>query len=239
MKDVASSQYGGQTANRADEHFAEYAKKDYDKFLEQAHEIMPDDLPIEIAERQVRMAKAVEPKRLHFEKDRPALPMDEPFNKDASRLQQLREVWAKIQTRKAIYDAMQTMEYQINSNRVSNGQTPFVTVGFGARHRLVRARNPARHLPQPHPRPWFRASHRHLPEARLHHQARCERRSGRPELRPEAVGPRMRHQAHVPGRHLLREHREDHRLLKAPMGCRSFLQGWIDPKTGRMSRTAA
>ena len=23
------------------------------------------------------------------------------------------------------------MEYQINSNRVSNGQTPFVTVGFG------------------------------------------------------------------------------------------------------------
>ena len=123
MKDVASSQYGGQTANRADEHFVEYARKDYDKFLEQAHEIMPDDLPIEIAERQVRLAKDVEPKRLHFEKDRPALPMDEPFNKDASRLQQLREVWAKIQTRKAIYDAMQTMEYQINSNRVSNGQT--------------------------------------------------------------------------------------------------------------------
>ena len=86
MKDVASSQYGGQTANRADEHFAEYAKKDYDKFLEQAHEIMPDDLPIEIAERQVRMAKAVEPKRLHFEKDRPALPMDEPFDKTSDRL---------------------------------------------------------------------------------------------------------------------------------------------------------
>ena len=105
MKDVASSQYGGQTANRADEHFAEYAKKDYDKFLEQAHEIMPDDLPIEIAERQVRMAKAVEPKRLHFEKDRPALPMDEPFDKTSDRLQQLREIWAKIQTRKAIYDA--------------------------------------------------------------------------------------------------------------------------------------
>ena len=39
--------------------------------------------------------------------------------------------WLKIRTRKAIYDAMQTMEYQINSNRVSNGQTPFVTVGFG------------------------------------------------------------------------------------------------------------
>ena len=46
---------------------------------------MPDDLPIEIAERQVRMAKAVEPKRLHFEKDRPALPMDEPFDKTSDR----------------------------------------------------------------------------------------------------------------------------------------------------------
>lgn len=68
MKDVASSQYGGQTANRADENFVPYAKKDYDKFLEQAHEIMPDDLPIEIAERQVRLAKDVEPKRLHFER---------------------------------------------------------------------------------------------------------------------------------------------------------------------------
>ena len=43
----------------------------------------------------------------------------------------------RFATRKAIYDAMQTMEYQINSNRVSNGQTPFVTVGFGLRHRLV------------------------------------------------------------------------------------------------------
>ena len=131
MKDVAASQYGGQTANRADEHLAEYAKKDYAKFLEQAKEIMPDDLPVEIAERQVAGAKKTEPQRLHFEKDRPALPMDEPFHKDADRLQQLREIWAKIQTRKAIYDAMQTMEYQINSNRVSNGQTPFVTVGLG------------------------------------------------------------------------------------------------------------
>ena len=40
-------------------------------------------------------------------------------------------MYAKILTRKNIYDAMQTMEYQINSNRISNGQTPFVTVGFG------------------------------------------------------------------------------------------------------------
>ena len=68
MKDVASSQYGGQTANRADEHFVEYARKDYDKFLEQAHEIMPDDLPIEIAERQGRLAKNIG-QELHIQRN--------------------------------------------------------------------------------------------------------------------------------------------------------------------------
>ena len=74
--------------------------------------------------------KAQEPKNLHCS-DRDPLPADTPFDENLSKLDQLREVYAKIMTRKAIYDAMQTMEYQINSNRVSNGQTPFVTVGFG------------------------------------------------------------------------------------------------------------
>ena len=49
MKDVASSQYGGQTANRADEHLAQYAKKDYEKFLEEARETIPDGMPVEFA----------------------------------------------------------------------------------------------------------------------------------------------------------------------------------------------
>ena len=62
MKDVASSQYGGQTANRADEHLARYAKKDYEKFLEEAHEIIPDGMPVEFAppsggERQAQRAE--------------------------------------------------------------------------------------------------------------------------------------------------------------------------------------
>ena len=233
MKDVASSQYGGQTANRADEHFVEYARKDYDKFLEQAHEIMPDDLPIEIAERQVRLAKDVEPKRLHFEKDRPALPMDEPFNKDASRLQQLREVWAKIQTRKAIYDAMQTMEYQINSNRVSNGQTPFVTVGFGLGV------------------DWFA---REIQRAILLNRIRGLGREHHTAIFPKLVFT-VRHGVNAdPGdpnydlKQLALESATKRMYpdvvfydnivkitgsFKAPMGCRSFLQGWINPETGK------
>ena len=233
MKDVASSQYGGQTANRADEHFAEYAKKDYDKFLEQAHEIMPDDLPIEIAERQVRMAKAVEPKRLHFEKDRPALPMDEPFDKTSDRLQQLREIWAKIQTRKAIYDAMQTMEYQINSNRVSNGQTPFVTVGFGLgtdwfAREIQRAifLNRIRGLGSEHHTAIF-------PKLVFTIKHGVNADPGDPnydlkQLALECATKRMypdvifyENIVNITG------------SFKAPMGCRSFLQGWIDPKTGK------
>lgn len=233
MKDVASSQYGGQTANRADEHFAEYAKKDYDKFLEQAHEIMPDDLPIEIAERQVRMAKAVEPKRLHFEKDRPALPMDEPFDKTSDRLQQLREIWAKIQTRKAIYDAMQTMEYQINSNRVSNGQTPFVTVGFGLgtdwfAREIQRAifLNRIRGLGSEHHTAIF-------PKLVFTIKHGVNADPGDPnydlkQLALECATKRM-----YPDVIFYENIVKITGSFKAPMGCRSFLQGWIDPKTGK------
>ena len=34
-------------------------------------------------------------------------------------------------TRKDIYDAMQSLEYEVNTLYTSNGQTPFVTFGFG------------------------------------------------------------------------------------------------------------
>ncbi len=43
----------------------------------------------------------------------------------------------------------------------------------------------------------------------------------------------MRHQAHVPGRHFYENIVKITGSFKAPMGCRSFLQGWINPKTGK------
>ena len=91
MKDVASSQYGGQTANRADEHLAAYAKKDYEKFLEEARETIPDGMPVEFARRQVENAKANEPAKLHFGSREP-LPMDTPFHTDVDELEQEREI---------------------------------------------------------------------------------------------------------------------------------------------------
>lgn len=41
------------------------------------------------------------------------------------------ETYAVEKTKKDIYDACQSLEYQINSLYTSNGQTPFFTVGFG------------------------------------------------------------------------------------------------------------
>src|SRR5699024_5193497 len=41
------------------------------------------------------------------------------------------EAFAKAKTKKDIYDAMQALEYEINTLYSSNGQTPFVTIGFG------------------------------------------------------------------------------------------------------------
>lgn len=39
--------------------------------------------------------------------------------------------YATTRTKKDIYDAMQSLEYEVNTLYTSNGQTPFVTFGFG------------------------------------------------------------------------------------------------------------
>ena len=232
MKDVASSQYGGQTANRADEHLAAYAKKDYEKFLEEARETIPDGMPVEFARRQVENAKANEPAKLHFGSREP-LPMDTPFHTDVDELEQEREILAKVRTRKSIYDAMQTMEYQINSNRVSNGQTPFVTVGFGLGT------------------DWFA---REVQRAILLNRIRGLGKDHHPAIFPKLVVT-VRHGVNAdPGdpnydlKQLALECATKRMYpdvvfyenivkitgsFKAPMGCRSFLQGWINPETGK------
>lgn len=61
--------------------------------------------------------------RLNFEKHK----------KDAMEwvVPEKQEGYAAEKTRKDIYDAMQSLEYEINTLYTSNGQTPFVTLGFG------------------------------------------------------------------------------------------------------------
>ena len=232
MKDVASSQYGGQTANRADEHLAAYAKKDYEKFLEEARETIPDGMPVEFARRQVENAKANEPAKLHFGSREP-LPMDTPFHTDVDELEQEREILAKVRTRKSIYDAMQTMEYQINSNRVSNGQTPFVTVGFGLGTdwfaREVQGAillNRIRGLGKDHHTAIF-------PKLVFTVRHGVNADPGDPnydlkQLALECATKRM-----YPDVVFYENIVKITGSFKAPMGCRSFLQGWINPETGK------
>ena len=232
MKDVASSQYGGQTANRADEHLAAYAKKDYEKFLEEARETIPDGMPVEFARRQVENAKANEPAKLHFGSREP-LPMDTPFHTDVDELEQEREILAKVRTRKSIYDAMQTMEYQINSNRVSNGQTPFVTVGFGLgtdwfAREVQRAilLNRIRGLGKDHHTAIF-------PKLVFTVRHGVNADPGDPnydlkQLALECATKRM-----FPDVVFYENIVKITGSFKAPRGCRSFLQGWINPETGK------
>ncbi|MGT2833647.1 anaerobic ribonucleoside-triphosphate reductase [Streptococcus halotolerans] len=86
IANVASSQYGGCTADRIDEFLAPYAQLNYEKHLKEAKEWG---------------------------------------------LEGKQEAYAEAKTQKDIYDAMQSLEYEINTLFTSNGQTPFTSLGFG------------------------------------------------------------------------------------------------------------
>ena len=189
-------------------------------------------MPGEFARRQVENAKANEPAKLHFGSREP-LPMDTPFHTDVDELEQEREILAKVRTRKSIYDAMQTMEYQINSNRVSNGQTPFVTVGFGLgtdwfAREVQRAilLNRIRGLGKDHHTAIF-------PKLVFTVRHGVNADPGDPnydlkQLALECATKRM-----YPDVVFYENIVKITGSFKAPMGCRSFLQGWINPETGK------
>ena len=86
IANVASSQYGGCSADRIDAVLAPYAELNYEKHLRDAKDWVLAD------------------KRADY-------------------------AWEK--TKKDIYDAMQSLEYEINTLFTSNGQTPFTSLGFG------------------------------------------------------------------------------------------------------------
>lgn len=87
ITNVASSQYGGCSFDRADQVLAPFAQKNYKKHLKDARDLIDDE------------EKA--------------------------------EAFAKKRTKKDIYDAMQSLEYEINTIFSSQGQTPFTSLGFG------------------------------------------------------------------------------------------------------------
>ena len=234
IKDIAGCQYGGQTVNRADEMLERYARLDYKKALEDAHAVIPNDMDVRVAREIVESLKRNERKVLHFTDDRPDIPESEdaPFHHNDDELDDIREVYAKLRTRKAIYDAMQTMEYQINSNRVSNGQTPFVTVGFGLgtswyAREIQRAifLNRIMGLGSDHqtaifPKLVFTIRHgiNADPGDPNYDMKRLALECSTKRMYPDIVF--YENIVRITG------------SFKAPMGCRSFLQAWADPETG-------
>ncbi|VHL50259.1 anaerobic ribonucleoside-triphosphate reductase [Streptococcus pyogenes] len=86
IANVASSQYGGCTADRIDEFLAPYAELNFKKHMADAKKWIVGTK---------------------------------------------RESYAFEKTQKDIYDAMQSLEYEINTLFTSNGQTPFTSLGFG------------------------------------------------------------------------------------------------------------
>lgn len=195
IANVASSQYGGCSADRIDEVLAPYAEKNYEKHLKDAREWV-------LLEKQEEYA------------------------------------WAK--TKKDIYDAMQSLEYEINTLFTSNGQTPFTSLGFGlGTNRFEREIQKAilqiriKGLGSEHRTAIF-------PKLIFTLKRGLNLESGNPnydikQLALECATKRM-----YPDVLSYDKIVELTGSFKVPMGCRSFLQGWKDENgqevnSGRMN----
>lgn len=142
------------------------------------------------------------------------------------------EAYAKRRTKKDIYDALQTLEYQVNTLYSTQGQTPFVTVGFGLGTNWLE-----------------REIQKDILKIRIDGLGKEKRTAifpklvftikkglnlhpGDPnydikELAVECATKRM--YPDILSYDMIKKLTGS---FKAPMGCRSFLQGWTDPDTG-------
>ncbi|WP_291382086.1 anaerobic ribonucleoside-triphosphate reductase [Demequina sp.] len=139
-----------------------------------------------------------------------------------------RAEFAASKTRKDIYDAMQSLEYEINTLFTSNGQTPFTSLGFGLGHgwyekEIQRAilQNRLSGLGKEGRTAIF-------PKLLFTIKEGLNRKAGDPnydikELAVECATKRM-----YPDVLNYDKIVELTGSFKAPMGCRSFLQGWED-----------
>ncbi len=143
------------------------------------------------------------------------------------------DAYAKRRTKKDIYDALQTLEYQVNTLYSTQGQTPFVTVGFGLGTNWIE-----------------REIQKDILKIRIGGLGKEKRtaifpklvftlkrglnlKAGDPnydikQLALECATKRM-----YPDVLSYDKIVELTGSFKAPMGCRSFLQGWKDPETGK------
>ena len=196
IANVASSQYGGCSADRVDEVLEPFALKNYEKHLNEAKEYIEDS------------AK--------------------------------QEEFAKKRTKKDIYDAMQALEYEINTLFSSQGQTPFTTLGFGLGTSWI-AREIQRSILKIRIEGLGREKRTAIfPKLVFTLKKDLNLKPGDPnydikQLAVECATKRM-----YPDVLMYDKIKELTGSFKAPMGCRSFLQGWKDENgkevnSGRMN----
>ena len=188
IANVASSQYGGCSADRVDELLAPFAEKNLTKHESEAAEWI-----------------------------------DEP---------ERRKEYAIKRTKKDIYDAMQALEYEINTLYSSQGQTPFTTLGFGLGSSWIE-----------------REIQKSILKIRIQGLGKEHRTAIFPKLvfalkrglnlNPEDPNYDVKQLAiECATKRMYPDVLSYDKLIdltgsfKAPMGCRSFLQGWKDPETG-------
>ena len=196
IANVASSQYGGCSADRVDEVLEPFAMRNYEKHLAESRDY------IENPEKQVEFAKK--------------------------------------RTKKDIYDAMQALEYEINTLFSSQGQTPFTTLGFGLGTSWI-----SREIQKSILRIRIAGLGREkrtaiFPKLVFTLKKGLNLKPGDPnydikQLAVECATKRM-----YPDVLMYDKIVELTGSFKAPMGCRSFLQGWKDNEgnevnSGRMN----
>lgn len=137
------------------------------------------------------------------------------------------------QTKKDIYDALQTLEYQVNTLYSTQGQTPFVTVGFGLGTSWIE-----------------REIQKDILKIRILGLGKERRTAIFPKLvftlkrglnlNPDDPNYDIKQLAIECATKRMYPDVVSYDTIKrltgsfkAPMGCRSFLQGWTDPKTGK------
>ena len=144
-----------------------------------------------------------------------------------------REEFAREKTKKDIYDAMQALEYEINTLYSSQGQTPFTTINFGLGTSWI-----------------AREIQKAILKIRIKGLGKEHRTAIFPKLTftikrglnldPEDPNYDIKQLAlecstkrMYPDLLMYGKIKELTGSFKTPMGCRSFLQGWTDPETGK------
>ena len=141
--------------------------------------------------------------------------------------------FAKERTKKDIYDAMQSLEYNINTMFTTQGQTPFVTVNFGLGTSWIE-----------------REIQKAILRIRIEGLGKEKRTAVFPKLvftikkglnlNPtdpnydiKQLAVQCSTKRMYPDVLMYDQIKKITGSFKSPMGCRSFLQGWINPKTGQ------